>query len=670
MNLRSGVKTGQPRSRPRKHLPKVAKNRRQALVYRTLQQITSEIRLLQILPSASALSTVNCRLNTVSLEDSPEYVALSYLWGDPTVTRNIRVNDCVIPVTTGLESALRQIRATLFGSSASESVLRDLPSQFWIDAVCINLHDVQERSHQVQLMRKIYQQASSVLVWLGPREDELLYGMAAIDRMGREINISDDRKTNLDWMSEWPELWEINCRDNVSNKAWNAIDELHRLDYWKRVWTFQERVLAKRLWFMVGPCIVDGLYFDEIKMLLENIQSGAVPKPAFVSHKTWWYLSSGAFIKTDKRNFFKEVITNPGEKSDNLRAFFVTFEYHATDPRDKIYAVLGLFDHLRNDISLLPDYSISVESLYCDFGRAYIRSTGNNELLRYSGLGHEMPRSYDLPSWAPDWDGISKSDGFAYPIYGFNTGGELHTHVNKQSFFGEKNELHTYGSICDSVSRIEPIMWYDSDEFALFCWAYCPLDGRASYKTGIPPLQAVFYTLIMMDPKLNGENSGSKKESNRTLAEMIWFFNDILRILQDKSQDEEGLGIKKVIWDLIAYSVRCSQDPSTGLPSVAMIRDEVERDITKFSMLRKTLRVLSRYRLFHTSDGYLGLAPPNLLPGDLICAVQNCSFPILLRKEGSHYVHVGACFVLGLMNGEAEKLIEEGHTSIQEFVIF
>jgi hypothetical protein len=661
MKLRSGAKTGQPRSRPRKHLPTIAKTSRQALIYRTLQKTTSEIRLLQILPSRSARSTVNCRLSTVSLDDSPDFVALSYVWGDPTVTKNIRINGCVTPVTTSLECALRQIRATLLESTMFGDILRDLPSQFWIDAVCINQEDVEERSHQVQLMRKIYQQASSVLVWLGPRKDELLDGMVAIDQMGRELNRSDERQTTLDWMSEWPEFWETNCPDEVQNKAWNAIDKLHRLDYWKRVWTLQERVLAKRLWFMVGPCVVDGLYFDEIYMLLENIQSGVTPKPAFVSDEFWWQLSSEGWIRTDDKDSFKEAMKVP---------FFSTIQFQATDPRDKIYAVRGLFDHLRFDTALLPDYSISVESLYCDFGQEYIRSTGNIELLRYSGLGYGIPRSYDLPSWAPDWHGLSKSSDFAYSIDGFNTGGELHTHVNKRSFFGEQNELHTYGSICDSVSKIEPMMSSGSDELAEFCFNYCALHDGAEYKTGIPPLQAIFYTLTMMDPNLKDEHSGSKEESNRTLAEMISFFFRILEVRSAKLLDEERLIVENFIYGLIAYSIRCSQDPYSGLPSLEMIKEEVDKVTTDLSVLAKTVRVIPCHRLFHTSSGYLGLAPRNLLPGDLICAVQNFSLPMLLRKQESHYVHVGPCFVLGLMNGEAEKLIEEGHTFIQEFVIF
>jgi hypothetical protein len=51
--------------------------------------------------------------------------------------------------------------------------------------------------------------------------------------------------------------------------------------------------------------------------------------------------------------------------------------------------------------------------------------------------------------------------------------------------------------------------------------------------------------------------------------------------------------------------------------------------------------------LFQTSEGFLGMAPPKCQAGDLLCVLPDCSVPVLLRNEGSHYIHVGPCFVLG-----------------------
>ncbi|KAF2246247.1 HET-domain-containing protein, partial [Trematosphaeria pertusa] len=232
-------------AKKRKRTTSAPKASHKAPLYRALRKVPLEIRLLEILRPKSSRSIVNCRLITVSLDDAPEYTALSYVWGPPSRTRNIRVNGRLMPVTTNLNSALRQFRACLFNRHVSGSQLRRLPPRFWIDAVCINQKDVEERNHQVQCMPTVYQRASSVLVWLSPRNGELSYGMAAIGLTGRELSSSDD-KTNLKWMYDYPQLWDHDCSNGVENEAWNAIDQLLRLNYWKRVWTLQERVLAKR----------------------------------------------------------------------------------------------------------------------------------------------------------------------------------------------------------------------------------------------------------------------------------------------------------------------------------------------------------------------------------------------------------------------------------------
>jgi hypothetical protein len=94
-------------------------------------------------------------LTQVSLDDHPEYEALSYVWGDPNVILPISIHGTEFGVTTSLESALRYLR------------LKDNPGRLWIDAICINQSDVLERNHQVKNMKLVYQAASAVLAWLG-----------------------------------------------------------------------------------------------------------------------------------------------------------------------------------------------------------------------------------------------------------------------------------------------------------------------------------------------------------------------------------------------------------------------------------------------------------------------------------------------------------------------
>jgi hypothetical protein len=61
--------------------------------------------------------------------------------------------------------------------------------------------------------------------------------------------------------------------------------------------------------------------------------------------------------------------------------------------------------------------------------------------------------------------------------------------------------------------------------------------------------------------------------------------------------------------------------------------------------------------------------PPGILSGDLVCVLSGCYLPLLLRRPDSHYVLVGHCFVLGLMDGEGVERINDGKAGIQRFEI-
>jgi len=109
------------------------------------------IRLLHI-EKGEDPAPIRCKLSQVSVKSPPAYEALSYVWGDPEEKCMITWNNEQVPVTRNLYTALPFLR------------LRDGERVMWIDAVCINQNDEQERSQQVRIMGKIYKQASQVIV--------------------------------------------------------------------------------------------------------------------------------------------------------------------------------------------------------------------------------------------------------------------------------------------------------------------------------------------------------------------------------------------------------------------------------------------------------------------------------------------------------------------------
>ena len=75
-------------------------------------------------------------------------------------------------------------------------------------------------------------------------------------------------------------------------------------------------------------------------------------------------------------------------------------------------------------------------------------------------------------------------------------------------------------------------------------------------------------------------------------------------------------------------------------------------------------------KLIEMERGYLGMAPNGTQEGDFICFVKWFDPPVVLRKAESHYILVGPCNVLGLMNGEGSKMLETGDARVERIEIW
>jgi hypothetical protein len=194
--------------------------------YAPLDPSKTEIRLIELLPRAPNCSPQieplpRCNLIHVSLDDKPNYAALSYTWEDPRDTQMIMVGHSSVPVTRNLYSALEHLRY--------DKTVRVI----WIDALCINQSDDEEKSWQVQLMREIYQRATYVCIWLGPADntsDEIMdflqvFGTQA---MGFGLDRGTDilRKVRAQWrkLASQPPSFRDRSRQRVTLKYFNSTE--------------------------------------------------------------------------------------------------------------------------------------------------------------------------------------------------------------------------------------------------------------------------------------------------------------------------------------------------------------------------------------------------------------------------------------------------------------
>lgn len=213
-------------------------NRDVKYCYQPLDSLKDEIRLIYILPGAGE-DEICTNLIHVSLYDQPEYLALSYTWGNPHPSSPMVLNGFDFEVRSNLAAALRQLRK-------DRGPRKGLP--YWIDAICINQADDVERSEQVGLMTRIYQQATAVTIWLGEPsgETELAFAkMRAVESPLADPSFEQEKRSKEAADSRISTLPE--ARRNISEavhrdsmREWEAIVKVFDNPYFQRVWVAQE----------------------------------------------------------------------------------------------------------------------------------------------------------------------------------------------------------------------------------------------------------------------------------------------------------------------------------------------------------------------------------------------------------------------------------------------
>lgn len=175
---------------------------------------------------------------------SDSYEALSYTWGDPNQQTHIIVNENRVAITITLDQALRGLRYA------------EKKRIVWVDALCINQHDLAERSAQVRQMGMIYRSADQVIIWLGPASRTSPIALQYFKRFHQHRKCCFDM--SITFGSAAPSIVDqavYECREwsdgadfdmDTRGTVIRAIDELLGRDWWGRLWIVQELAMAMR----------------------------------------------------------------------------------------------------------------------------------------------------------------------------------------------------------------------------------------------------------------------------------------------------------------------------------------------------------------------------------------------------------------------------------------
>lgn len=367
-----------------------------------------QIRLISIDRSSPTSQTIACRLITHDLDEAPPYKALSYVWGDPEVTCTITINGLPVEKTANLVAAL--------------SRLRDLDeADYWIDAICIDQRNKAEKSEQVQLMGEIYGKAVEATAWLGPGTDDSALAMTSLAQWSMagsyylllrkqiqdNISASTEAERGLRMLvfertSAMRDLIQSVLR-TIHNPygvaEGQALANLFQRPYWKRIWIIQELTLSRHVTLHCGESECKFSTFVPMVMLMMECDE----------RNMWIYFGLDGLepVKLHMSNVVMGVqptMLTAGGATDIMRhnlpkLLQMTASALATNPRDKVYALLSLVPPERTVIKV--DYSKTPAKVYADFVLSEIQTNSLSPLYMVQDEKSQRATK-DIPSWVPD----------------------------------------------------------------------------------------------------------------------------------------------------------------------------------------------------------------------------------------------------------------------------
>lgn len=415
--------------------------------YTALNESQQEIRLTKVLPDDKH-GFINCELlrNNPLAEVRGAHNALSYCAGDLRKTDVVLINGVKCNVFANLKHALVEARRFWRENSKEREVL------LWVDQLCIDQSNIAERSHQVGLMRDIYQSAEQVIICLStekcsgrgmnwllklyehvpPLKDdmELKEDGSFVKDADRNSNtfpeedcadgsvpVSEPSLSRYHWSRLMKYLWD-NMLDEDFTNGWLAFYDIFECQWWKRAWVFQEFFISSQSSFLYGRkyiswthlspilasfCAVhDSMLTNRDKFLELNEQfdlDGPEDRQLcrVIQRSTRDGCSAAVasvkFMVTSKLNEFGTM---------DLKCLLENSRYcQASDDRDRVFAFLGLGDpgHRIN-----PDYRVenSVVEVLIDTTKSIILFEDSLEVLCHA-VASLRDTSKSLPSWVVDW---------------------------------------------------------------------------------------------------------------------------------------------------------------------------------------------------------------------------------------------------------------------------
>ena len=672
-----------------------------------------DIRVLKLLPfGLSKQSPLACELTTRRLEPSrndentqSDYEALSYAWEGQTPDRVLMCNGKKLMVTANCEAALYQLR------------YRTKSRPLWIDSICINQNLDIEKSQQVQMMGDIYRQARRVIVWLGEGGPDIglvfahlslfeklekipSYPVKKILQQKLALRIDKIQQLSDEGISELPRVGLF-----VQVPQDRVLQDVFSRTWFKRMWTLQEVILARECMVQCGSatlpwdilCGLDGYFMSAGK-------ETRVDGPAQIHRELDRRLSHA---RGQSYNADQDV-----RISSLLRS---TQGKEVTDPRDRIYALYGIFNSFGVNLPP-PDYSKDIVQV---FRETTVKAIAEDKSLTVLYHARGASQKLDLPSWVPDWN--DSSPPWSPMNFFFRPSGESPVIFE---LLHDGKHLCLWGKIIDTVdvctptleaatfmednqptgpqAMLEGIRWMAELVKAIRQWVELAL-GSSPYDshgaTFMSLLSAFLYSDLPLEEYmdefaiwlcilLSGRTNANGEEDKAHLFH-AWLLDSIgapppPRVQPTPKTAPKGNSQAKMTRprppdpnnseDMAAFANFYEFD-NLELAELAKSRElEQYRSLGNNKAARafqsKFIRINRDRRLFVSHTGKTGTGSAAIGHGDQIALFSGARQPFIIRSKGDDtYQFLGPAYVDGVMNGEAWNVSWSAENGLDKFVV-
>lgn len=648
----------------------------QGVQYTPLTIARREIRLLFLHPARGHDEEIRCTLKVVSLDANPHFTALSYVWGAATDTRTIRVDGTRVQVTASLASALRHIRDSPPPSPSGEPATVQII--LWVDAVCINQADIQERNQQVPMMKDIYSGAHGVTIWLG--EGDALSDHV-LDHCRNDRFVDDVEKAAQSGLPPTREQMRVAVilQRNITRRPW-----------WTRVWVVQEMVLARE-----DPLVKCGLKFCSWSRLVRlhravQLWLRNAPPELMKPHDVVPLLNQGIEYKASVGilTSLREEYQVQGPTDTNI-VFELATECSATDTRDYVYGCLGF---LRPEIvaDIEVDYHKSPRDIFHQAVVAAYRHDAATFLTKAFLRLRFRPDDTSFPSWVPDLslqhNSSNSSKQQQQPSWGDFIDNSYALYENNMMVQTPFGQIDPVFSDSDRILNLRGIKIDKITQVILMESSYEELDDE-ELDAVIDPMDLPSDVNDIVDPesrRLECQIAGIQQA--RTLAVARWDMDAGKNSSANNERGPDGilhnlrgkLPLEDLFWLFVprsSFFVDLTKEEQSLL-WLLVSEMTTEQHVTRFyaqaqrwgrwSQLREALIYALQYRMgqkfFISEGGFIGVGVPAIQQGDTIVYLDGMTGPFVLRPvQDGTYKMVGFAYVHEVMDTQVlNDLREDG----------